>query len=627
MHGAEEARESRELHALRGLHDLITAIHSGSDLEQVLQRAAQGVVDVLGFQVAVIDCLDPYGYVEAMAVAGDDDACRTLKGRRVLLDDLQDEFDIAEDWGLLKFVPHDRLPADAEYTWAPDFEPLEGEDAWHPMDALYALLQGPTGNMVGMLSVDLPDDGRRPNALTRQVLEMYAVQAGLAIHHAQERERLRERVRLAAATRTIVETASQEIDLARVIDASFAPLVEGFRADLVVIRVFGADVAGVHGERLDREGATYPADLFSHLPDLFAGDNGPTVKRMSRRLLEVGQRAATSLWPRGRTAQVGGLGDSSVGMLSDSERDEVSAMLGRHAVSSLLLIPLGAGPECLGYITLMRRGALAWSAAEDEAALEVGREIGRVVHRTRLYDRERLLVRELQELDRYRAEMIGTITHELKNPLTSIGGHVEMLADEGVAPVSVDAIGRNVRRLQRLVDDLLMLGNLRDSQRPFEPVALEFSRLASDACDLLSIQASRRGLVLDTEGIEPGVLVLGEREQILRLLMNVVGNAIKYTPEGGQVRLAARAAEGYAELTCTDTGIGIAPGDLETLFDEFDRGSHPAAHAVPGTGLGLAIVRRIVERHGGSIQVQSTLAEGSTFRVRLPAPTGPVQGG
>ena len=97
----------------------------------------------------------------------------------------------------------------------------------------------------------------------------------------------------------------------------------------------------------------------------------------------------------------------------------------------------------------------------------------------------------------------------------------------------------------------------------------------------------------------PGSRVLGEPDELARLLTNVVGNAIKYTPDGGD-RLDRRAHEdGDAVVACSDTGIGIAEEDLGTLFEEFDRSSNPAAHAVPGTGLGLAIVRRIVDRHGG----------------------------
>ncbi len=617
-----QSGHSREQHALLGLHELLTAIHSGGDLGDVLQRAAQGVVDVLGFQVAVIDCLDPFGYVEALAVAGDTDACAALKGRRLRLEDLRKEFALAEDWGLLKFVPHDRLPEDADYSWVPEFEPLEGEDAWHPMDSLYALLQGPTGELVGMLSVDLPVDLRRPGLLSRQVLEMYAVQAGLAIYHAQERQRLQERVRLAAATRRIVETASREPDFAHVLDSCFAPLVAGFATDRVVIRIFDGATRGVEGQRLSEEGATYPRDLLSHLPGLLAGAEGDAAVDATRRMLDLGRRIAQDLWPRRRTMLVAELGDTSEGLIDAEERQLILDLVHRLGGRSFMLVPVGAGLECLGYIVLMRESASAyWTDAENAAALEVGREIGRVVHSTRLFQRERELVTELQELDRYKVEMIHTITHELKNPLTAISGHAELLADDGVAPLSVDAIGRNVRRLLRLVDDLLLLGNVRDLQRPFAPVSLDLSQLVIEVCDLLSIQAARRHVEVDTSGVDPAVHVRGEQDGLLRMLANVIGNAIKFTPDGGQVVISARRDRRYAEVVCADTGIGIPTADFETLFDEFDRGTNPAAHAVPGTGLGLAIVKRIVERHQGQIAVESTLGAGSTFRLQLPAPT------
>ena len=105
--------------ALRNLHDLITTVHAVQDLEEVLKTTAQGVVDVLGFQVAVINAVDPYGFVEAVAVAGDEDAVRALKSRRMPLAQFIEEFEIADEWGMLRFVPHDRLPEDAREQLGP----------------------------------------------------------------------------------------------------------------------------------------------------------------------------------------------------------------------------------------------------------------------------------------------------------------------------------------------------------------------------------------------------------------------------------------------------------------------------------------------------------------------------
>src|SRR3712207_5681708 len=222
---------SREVLALRSLHDLITTVHAVQDLEEVLQTVASGVVDVLGFQVAVISCLDPQGDLVVLAAAGDDDACRTMRGNRAPLQEFVDEFELADKWGTLRFLPHDRLPEDASTGWVPDFQPRDSPDAWHPLDTLYALLHGPTGEFLGVLNVDLPVDGRRPGPLSRQLLEMYAVQAGLAVHHAQERSRLREGVRLSDATRGVVETTGREPDLGAALLRSTVPLTTGFSCD------------------------------------------------------------------------------------------------------------------------------------------------------------------------------------------------------------------------------------------------------------------------------------------------------------------------------------------------------------------------------------------------------------
>ena len=609
-----------EVRALRNLHDLITTVHSVQDLAEVLQTAAQGVVDVLGFRVAVINTVDEYGYVEAVAVAGDEDACRTMRGRRMPLEQFTEEFEVAEEWGLLRFVPHERLPADVVSSWIPDVQPLDVPDAWHPLDALYAPLRGPAGDLLGVLSVDLPEDGRRPTPMRRQVLEMYAVQAGLAIHHAQERDRLQERVRLASATRTIIETASRELDLMRVVDQAFRPLREGFRCDWLQIRVFGADTEP--GAELGRAGATYPPDLLDRLRPVLGAErgDGPGSAEASD-FLALGERVARECWAGSRTCVVGDFGDTSEGLVDPASRAAVEGLLAAVESRTIVLVPLGDGPECFGYLALLRGEAdQFWRPAEDESALEVGREIGRAVARARLYQRERQLVAELKELDEYKGEVIATITHELKNPLASIAGHVELLQDGHASPVSVDAIVRNVSRLQTLVEDMLLLTRIKDPHRPFVPALLDLSALVHEVCDLMKVQAGRRHQTLDTSRVEPGVLAWGEREEIARLLTNIVGNAIKYTRDGGEVAVALHDGSAGSVIVCADTGIGIAEADFTSLFEEFDRSSNPVAHAVPGTGLGLAIVRRIVDRHGGEIFVESELGRGSTFTVTLPFP-------
>lgn len=458
---------------------------------------------------------------------------------------------------------------------------------------------------------------------------MYAVQAGLAIHHAQERQRLRDRIRLAAATRLVVETASRELELARVVDGCFQPLVEGFGCDRLLIRVFDTvqqDLGtGPETPDLSGAGATYPPGLIDQLRPRLAEVTGGRVD--PARYLEIGERVARACWPQGRTMLVADRQDTAAGLLEVEEVAVVRELLASLDAASLLIVPLGAGPTCLGYLTMVRADPDAtWTEAEDEAALEVGREIGRAVDRARLYQRERRLVSDLQELDDYKREMISTLTHELKNPLTSIRGHVELLGEQGVSPRSVGAIARNVGRVSALVDDLLVLAKVSDPHRPLVARAVPLAPLVEEVCESLAVEVSRAHLALDLTGMDPTVEAWGEREEIARIVGNIVSNAVKYTPEGGTVALSTHVetAEGgsaAAVFTCTDSGIGILAEDIGGLFLEFDRSSNPVAHQYPGSGLGLAIVRRIVARHGGEVEVASEVGAGSTFRVLLPGAT------
>ena len=130
--------------------------------------------------------------------------------------------------------------------------------------------------------------------------------------------------------------------------------------------------------------------------------------------------------------------------------------------------------------------------------------------------------------------------------------------------------------------------------------------------------ANRQGVRLDLSAVEAGVQVRSEGSELDRMVLNLVSNAIKYSGEGDVVSLSVRQDAQHVEFRCTDTGMGIRAQDMSSIFDEFDRSSSPEARAKPGSGLGLPIVRRVVQRHGGSIEVASQVGQGSSFIVRLP---------
>ena len=189
-------------------------VNSSTDLSEVLDEIARGVVEVLGYGIAAIARLEGETFVMT-TVAGPEEVREQIIGRRTPVASIFNEFAQADEWGVLRFVPHDRMPdALEESAWVPDFEPGSGPDSWHPLDALYAPLYSATGQLLGNMSVDLPPGNRIPNREERELLEMFVVQAGLAMYNAQQRERLGDQVRMGEMLRA-VSSAGQlaELDL------------------------------------------------------------------------------------------------------------------------------------------------------------------------------------------------------------------------------------------------------------------------------------------------------------------------------------------------------------------------------------------------------------------------------
>lgn len=232
----------------------------------------------------------------------------------------------------------------------------------------------------------------------------------------------------------------------------------------------------------------------------------------------------------------------------------------------------------------------------------------------------------LRELGEHRSAMAHVLAHELKNPVASILGHAELLEPDASAEETLAARGaieRGARRISRTVDDILALARIDnpDAERILGPVDLV--ELVRDAVALIAATAERGGVHLEVVLREPRILVTGERDELDKMVQNLVSNAVKYSAPGGTVTVTGSIEGDQAVLTCRDEGIGIAPEDQTRLFDEFFRSSDPQARARPGTGLGLSIVLRVVGRHQGSIDVESQLGAGSVFTVRIPCRTEP----
>jgi signal transduction histidine kinase len=295
-------------------------------------------------------------------------------------------------------------------------------------------------------------------------------------------------------------------------------------------------------------------------------------------------------------------------------------------MSSLVFVPLGAGTEHMGSLVLTREDAhREWTEIECSALLDIGHDLGRATLNARIFEREQALVAELQALDSYKSQLIATVSHELKSPLTTVAGHLEMLESGTIAigdqaRPSLAAIGRASRRMSRVIENLLLLRRVEDAEKPLDQAPVDLVMLVEDAVALTTLAAEVKQLQLTVVIPDHPVLAVGERDELDKVVLNVVSNAVKYTPARRRVRISLETRRDTVLLRVADEGLGISEVDRAQLFTEFFRSSNPEAVAQPGTGLGLAIVKRIVERHQGTVEVESTLGQGSTFTVRLPRP-------
>lgn len=407
---------------------------------------------------------------------------------------------------------------------------------------------------------------------------------------------------------SVVRAATQHLDLEDVLRAAVDALREGIRCQGVMIRAF----ASPDPASLRHYSAAYPPEVES---------------LMSGELLDISGRAARVCWARQEVSSLHSDHRDIEPLTTNAERDFMFELMDFIGARGLLMAPLGGGGECQGYISLTRLTLDEPFDSSDEAAvLAIGRELGTAVVHARLFHDQQRLVEELQELDRYKSQFVATVAHQLKNPLTSVTGHAELLADMVAQPSaapeqlseSVRVIQRGADRIRETADSLLTLSKLQDADHPFIPGLVAMTTLVRECLDMVSMAARERHVAIVVDADAPELFAWGDRTELEKLVDNLVGNAVKYSRPHGSVQLTLSRAGDTLRLTCQDHGLGIAEADLPRLFEPFHRSTDPEALAVPGTGLGMAIVKRVVDRHRGRIEVNSTLGSGTRFDVTLP---------
>jgi len=232
-------------------------------------------------------------------------------------------------------------------------------------------------------------------------------------------------------------------------------------------------------------------------------------------------------------------------------------------------------------------------------------------------------VTNLKRLERVRKDFVANVSHELRTPLTSIKGYIEALIDG--AKDDPEKFGEFLKIIQKHTDqlnillyDLLQLSTIESGQYQWRHVAVSVSEMIEKAVHLLRPTAEKKRQTISIDCQADIGTVNGDADKLTQVLINLIDNAIKYTPEGGEISIQARPVENTVKFAVADTGIGIPPREIPRIFERFYRVDRARSRAMGGTGLGLSIVKHIVEAHGGTVSVESEMGEGSRFVVSLP---------
>jgi two-component system, sensor histidine kinase and response regulator len=233
--------------------------------------------------------------------------------------------------------------------------------------------------------------------------------------------------------------------------------------------------------------------------------------------------------------------------------------------------------------------------------------------------------RRLKELDKMKSDFVSNVSHELRTPLTSIKGSIDNMLDGITGPLNekqiryITRIKSNSDRLARLINELLDLSKIEAGKISLNPIDLSLYVVAQEVAENMRQVAAEKLIKLEVVSHNGDAKAWADRDKVVQVLMNLIGNAVKFTPPQGKITVAIqRNDDEWVQVSVADTGPGISKEEAEKIFHKFYQAPQWSEQASRGTGLGLAICKALVEMHGGRIWVESELGKGSTFIFTLP---------
>jgi len=309
---------------------------------------------------------------------------------------------------------------------------------------------------------------------------------------------------------------------------------------------------------------------------------------------------------------------------SDAEFPASKAAQRRFGNRTTLVTPLLCEGIPIGAISIRRMEVRPFTDKQIDLLKTFADEAAIAVENARLFREIEDKSRQLEAANRHKSEFLANMSHELRTPLNAIIGFSEVLHERMFGEVNekqneyLEDILSSGRHLLSLINDILDLSKVEAGRMELTPTTFDLPLALDNAVTLVRERASRHGIKLERVIDERLGEVVGDERKIKQILLNLLSNAVKFTPEGGRIELRAICGDGSVQISVSDTGIGIAPEDRETIFEEFRQARTHYAHEGEGTGLGLTLAKKFIEMHGGNIWVESEVGKGSTFTFTLP---------
>jgi signal transduction histidine kinase len=310
-------------------------------------------------------------------------------------------------------------------------------------------------------------------------------------------------------------------------------------------------------------------------------------------------------------------------------QSSVRDILLRFGYRALLSVPLLREDQIIGSLSFNRKAPGEFPPEVVDVLKTFATQSALAIQNARLFHEIADKSRQLETASQHKSEFLANMSHELRTPLNAIIGFSEVLAQGMFGEINekqteyLHDILESGRHLLSLINDILDLSKIEAGRMELELTEFDLPQAIQNALTLVRERALRRGIALH-HVIDGRVAdIRADERKVKQVLLNLLSNAIKFTPEDGRIEVRAARADGMVEVSVTDTGVGIAPEDQETVFEEF-RQVGTADKKAEGTGLGLALSRKFIELHGGRIWVISQVGVGSTFTFTLPVRPWPA---